>query len=106
MGVGVVSRLRGAGQEAVVVCTCSFLVGSAVRERERSERTSSAGVVVAICSLCARARSGRVVLGLCSTDSRFLADPWPFSPFGVDGAPCASVVFFVSVLDCVGAGSS
>ena len=51
VGVGVVSRLRGSRPEAVVICCCSFWVGSAVRERERSERTSSAGVVVAICSL-------------------------------------------------------
>ena len=52
VGVGVVSRLRRSELEGVVlISSCSFLVGSAVRERERSERASSAGVVVAICSL-------------------------------------------------------
>ena len=107
VGVGVVSRFRGWGLEAVV---CSFLVGSAVRERERSGRTSSAGGVATSCSLWARARSGRAVLDLCSAVSPFLVDPWPLSFFGVDGAPCASVAFLVSampvpVLDCVAAGS-
>jgi hypothetical protein len=105
----VVSRFRRSGLDAVVLsCSCSFLVGSAVRERERSGRTSSAGVVVASCSLWARARSGRAVLELCSAVSVFLADPWPFSFFEVDGAPCASVAFLVSavpVLDCVAVGS-
>src|SRR6267154_5097652 len=109
LGVGVVSRFRGWELEAVVLCcSCSFLVGSAVRERERSGRTSSAGVVVASCSLWARARSGRAVLELGSAVSPFLVDPWPFSYFEVDGAPCTSVAFLVSampVLDCVAAGS-
>ncbi len=51
-GVGVVSRFRRSGLEMVVLnSSCSFLVGSAVRERERSERTSSAGVMAANCSL-------------------------------------------------------
>jgi hypothetical protein len=112
VGVGVVSRFRGWGLEADV---CSFLVGSAVRERERSGRTSSAGAVAAAsCSLWARARSGRALLELCSVVSPFLVDPWPFSFFGVFGAPCVSVAFLVSaprevsampILDCVAAGS-
>lgn len=74
VGVGVVSRFRGWGLEAVV---CSFLVGSAVRERERSGRTSSAGAAAAACSLWARTtRSGRAVpLELCSAVSPFLVDP-------------------------------
>jgi hypothetical protein len=108
VGVGVVSRFRRWGLEDVVLCSCSLLVGSAVRERERSGRTSSAGVVVASFSLWARARSGRAALELCSAVSPFLVDPWPFSSLEVDGAPCASVAFLVSampVLDCVAAGS-
>jgi hypothetical protein len=52
VGVGVVSRFRrSAPDEVVLICSCSFLVGSAVRERERSGRTSSVDAVVATCSL-------------------------------------------------------
>jgi hypothetical protein len=106
VGVGVVSRFRGWGLEAVV---CSFLVGSAVRERERSGRTSSAGAAAASCSLWARTtRSGRAVLELCSAVSPFLADPWPLSFFEADGPPCTSMAFLVSAmpaLDWVAAGS-
>jgi hypothetical protein len=109
VGVGVVSRFRRWVLEAVVLCcSCSFLVGSVVRERERSGRTSSAGVVVATCSLWARARSGRAVLELGSVVSPFLVDPWPFSFFKVDRVPCASMAFLVSampILDCVATGS-
>jgi len=49
VGVGVVSRFAGGGsgsETVVLILSCSLLVGSAVRERERPERVSSAGGVV------------------------------------------------------------